>query len=144
MASSFTANQFESSAELAEGLDRLFREGIFGTTAERAAETRRVASNLLETWASYFLQIALPGAEHLEIDVVARQVVVTGKYHLPTIESATFIRSETENRAFREVFELPAEVDGDNAEAHYDRGILTLRLPKVAHLKPKSIKVQMP
>ena len=52
--------------------------------------------------------------------------------------------SPTERRTVpkSESFQLPADGDGDKAEAHYERGILTVRLPKVDYLKPKSIKVQ--
>jgi HSP20 family protein len=106
----------------------------------------RIASNLLETWGAYWVQLCLPAVdpESLQVQVVARQLTVSGKYHVPKIETATALREEI---ATGEVFEevmLPGEVDGDKAEAHYDRGILTVRMPKVAYLKPASIKVQVP
>ena len=36
---------------------------------------------------------------------------------------------------------LPVSVDADKAEAKYENGILSLRLPKAAALRPKQIKV---
>jgi HSP20 family protein len=33
-------------------------------------------------------------------------------------------------------------VDAEKAEAHFDNGLLTLRLPKAEAVKPKQIKVQ--
>ena len=38
--------------------------------------------------------------------------------------------------------ELPNSVDSDKAEATIDRGLLTLKLPKVASEASKTIKVQ--
>jgi HSP20 family molecular chaperone IbpA len=35
------------------------------------------------------------------------------------------------------------EVQGDATEASYEQGILSLKLPKAEHLRPKSIKVNV-
>lgn len=106
--------------------------------------TGNVASNLVESWGSYWLQLSLPGVDlqTLDIQVVARHVTVQGKYRVPLIEAATYLRHEVATGEFSEVFTVPGEVDADQAEARYDRGILTVRMPKVAYLKSKSIKIQ--
>jgi HSP20 family molecular chaperone IbpA len=44
-------------------------------------------------------------------------------------------------REFSDVLTLPAEVDGEKAEASYVNGILTITLPKAANALPKAIKV---
>jgi HSP20 family protein len=122
-------------------VDQLFREGLHGPAPEP-----RVRSNLLETWESYWLQIALPTADvdTLRVQVVARKVMVGGKFRPPIIETATFLRHELPAGEFAEVFELPGGVDGDRSEARYSDGILTLRLPKLSYLKPKDVRVSSP
>lgn len=101
-------------------------------------------SNLLETWDSIWLQIALPGADvHcLKAEVTGRKLVIKGKTNIPSVEGATFLRHDLPSGEIFEIFELPAEVDGDKAEVQYRDGVLTVRLPQVAYLKPASIPVQ--
>lgn len=124
-------------------IDQLLQNGFFRSATEEMSGNS--LSNLIETWASYSLQIALPGTnpDKLEIEIVARQVIVRGRHHVAEIESGTDLWRGIPSGTFELVFRLPAEVDGDNAEAHYFRGILTLRMPKLSHLKPKRLKVQV-
>jgi HSP20 family protein len=77
----------------------------------------------------------------LQIKTVARQVMVSGKRHLHAIESASTVWHNIPNTQFSQELTLSGEIDGDKAEAHYDRGILTIRMSKVAHLRPKSFPV---
>ena len=37
---------------------------------------------------------------------------------------------------------LPVRVDADKADASFENGVLTLRLPKVPEVRPKTIQVQ--
>jgi HSP20 family molecular chaperone IbpA len=101
-------------------------------------------TNLIETWTSYCVQMALPGVDlaSLRIEVVARRLTVSGKYRVPVIEGGSAIWRGILAEDFSRAFELPAEVDEDKAQAEFDRGILTIRLPKVAYLRTSSIKVQ--
>ena len=133
------------SPRLQDELDRLFTEILSeNATFGEPAPLPRPQSNLLETWVAYFLQVALPGADpgSLNIEVVARQVTVKGTYHMPAIETASSIWNGITAGTFEEAFQVPAEVDADRAEAQYERGILTIKLPKVAHLKASSIPIQ--
>ncbi len=146
MVDTVTHNQPRTNfSRLPDLLDRLVQQGgTLAVPSERVAGGE-ITSNLLETWESYWLQVSLPGAdpETLDIHVVARHLTVKGKYHIPAIEAATYLRQEVAIGEFSEVFTMPGEVDGDKAEARYDRGVLTIRMPKVAYLKPKSITVQI-
>jgi HSP20 family protein len=104
-----------------------------------------IPSNLLETWESLWLQVFLPGieVESLQVEALARRVRLHGKRRLPSIESASTVRREIPTGTFSQVYTLPEEVDGNKAEAHYQRGILTIRLPKVACLRPKAVPVEV-
>jgi HSP20 family protein len=104
-----------------------------------------IPSNLLESWESLWLQVSLPGIEvdSLQIEAVARQLRLRGKRRLPAIEGASTVWHETPAGDFSQVYALPEEVDGDKAEAHYHHGILTVRIPKVAYLRPKAVPVEV-
>jgi HSP20 family protein len=124
-------------------IDQMLRRALESGASERESTPTR--SNLVETWGTYFLQIALPGIDtsKLEVEIVARQVRVRGRNHVAAIEGGTDVWREIPSGSFEEIFRMPAEVDGDGAEAHYSHGILTVQMPKVAYLKPKSLKVHV-
>ncbi|HCF99050.1 MAG TPA: hypothetical protein DEV93_00735 [Chloroflexi bacterium] len=126
-----------------DDIDQMLRKALESGETDRKVTVNR--SNLIETWGSYFLQITLPGVDpgHLEIEIVGRQAIVKGRFQVATIESGTDLWREIPSGSFEEIFRMPAEVDGDNAEAHYGHGILTIRMPKVAYLKPRFLKVQV-
>ena len=43
--------------------------------------------------------------------------------------------------SFSRTLELPEGLVGDRAEATYEHGVLTLRIPKAEEVKPKQIKI---
>jgi HSP20 family protein len=89
--------------------------------------------------------VSLPGidVDSLRLEVVARQVRLHGKRHLPSIEGASTIWREIPTGEFSQVYALPEEVDGDKAEAHYQHGILTIKMPKVGYLRPKAVPIEV-
>ena len=79
-----------------------------------------------------------------EVDVTVNNDVLTIKgEHKETTEEGKreFYRREIRYGAFNRSFTLPVKVDADQAEANYENGVLTLRLPKAASIRPKQIKV---
>jgi HSP20 family protein len=130
---------FTSISHLPDLVDELFRKGMY-----EAANPPRIASNLAETWDAYSLQVALPGVavDALRVQAVARKVMVAGKFETQAVETATYLRRELPCGEFAEVFELPGEIDGSQAEAQLSDGILTIRLPKVDFVRATSISIQ--
>jgi len=53
-------------------------------------------------------------------------------YHLRERRVGAFVRSIT----------LPSSINADAIEAHYDNGVLKLRLPKAEEAKPKHIQIK--
>jgi HSP20 family protein len=104
-----------------------------------------VHSNLLETWTALYLQIVVPGIDvsTLKIETMARKVVVQGEYRIAPVEAAHFLRHDLPTGVMHDSFDLPDDVDGAGAEASYKAGVLTVRLPKVAHLRSASIPIDI-
>jgi HSP20 family protein len=104
-----------------------------------------IPSNLIETWGHYYLQLAIPGADlsDVEIEIVARSVTVSGAYRLPVIESGHIVWRQIPNGTFRYSFDLPGPVDGDGAHATFERGVLTVRMPKLAYLRPSRVPIDV-
>jgi HSP20 family protein len=124
-----------------ELVEQLFRERAGAPTP-----TPSVKSNLLETWQSFWLQIAVPGIDldSLQVQAVGRRVHLAGRFDARVIETAAYLRQELPVGEFAESFELPEEVEGRHAEAHFDGGILTIRLPKLSYFSPATIPVHCP
>ncbi len=104
-----------------------------------------INSDLYETDDAYVVQMALPGIDpkKIEIRVVGHQMTIKGAYEIPPVPKATTIRRGLTAGEFSEVVTVPADVEGEKAEATYKNGILTVTLPKEEKVKPKSIKVQV-
>jgi HSP20 family protein len=71
---------------------------------------------------------------HLKGEQRADQEKNEGEYHLRERKMVSFQRSLT----------LPATVNAEKAEAHFENGVLTLKLPKTESAMPKRIKVTAP
>jgi HSP20 family protein len=59
------------------------------------------------------------------------------------LKGGWYHRRERESGGFSRAVRLPAEVDGDQAEATYVAGVLTIALPLKAAAKPKEIAVKV-
>lgn len=59
------------------------------------------------------------------------------------LEGGWYHRRERESGGFSRAVRLPAEVDGDRAEATYLAGVLTISLPLKAAAKPQQIPVRV-
>jgi HSP20 family protein len=82
--------------------------------------------------------------ENLNISVSGDTLTVQGsRLTGEGLEGGWFHRRERESGGFSRAVRLPAEVDGDRAEATYVAGILSISLPLKEAAKPKEIPVRV-
>jgi HSP20 family protein len=141
-------NQPTSFMPLSEAVDRLFRDAFtwprtFGDAFGAVSRMGGLSSNLYETRDSYIMQVLLPGAKVDELEITARENVLTlrGKTEVTVPEGAQSIWVGMGGGEFREEVTLPGDVNADQASAEYHDGILTLTLPKTERAKVHQIKV---
>jgi HSP20 family protein len=75
----------------------------------------------------------LPGLEKDDIDLQVHEGVLTlrgEKKSEKTSEDEGWYRTERYHGSFQRSIPLPADVDHNRAEARFDKGVLTVRLPK--------------
>ena len=87
----------------------------------------------------------LPGfdPEKLEITVLNDELHLKGERKLPEPEKdVTFHRKEIEVDSFQRTISLPFAVESDKIEASFDRGVLTIVLPRAEADKPRKIQVK--
>ena len=100
-------------------------------------------TNLWETSDGYVVQVAVPGmqADALQITVEQNMLTIKGEPTLKAPENAKPVwQSLTGQTEFR--VQIPGEVDSGTAEAGYEAGILTVRLPKAQHVRARTIQVK--
>lgn len=59
------------------------------------------------------------------------------------VDDKNYYRKEVRFGSFSRTIALPKTVNGDKAQASYDKGMLKIVIPKAEEAKPKSIKITM-
>jgi HSP20 family protein len=124
-------------------MDRLM-EGIAGPTNAWTGGLAP-AADVVETQDGYQIVLDLPGhaPESIQVDVKDETLTVKAERKQPAgVEGETWHRSERSFGTFFRAFTLPRTVDAGAVEATYEQGVLTLRLPKRAEAKPRTIAVK--
>jgi HSP20 family molecular chaperone IbpA len=130
------------------GLHPMFPSGV--RSVARAEVGHRLASQDTKqsrdpTSADAFtLQIALPGLDpdQVEVRTAGQQVMIKGSSEIPLEKDAAYRWQGLASGEFTETFTLPVDVEGEKATARYERGILSITLPKAEKAKAATIKVQ--
>lgn len=134
-------NPFNEALSLREAMDRLFEDSFI---SPRFTGGRRGANaNLYETNDGFTLQLPVPGVRPEDVDITVRQDTVSLKWEVKTQapENATVHWNGLQGGQFQESFMLPAPINSERVEAHYNNGILTLHLPKAEQAKTRSVKI---
>jgi HSP20 family protein len=137
---------FSEFVSLRDAMDRLVSDSFINprSTAYGMFGNMSMPASLYETPDTYIVQVFLPGLNPDAIDVQTKGSVlyIKGDHQPPQFEGATQIWSGIPYGHFEQSFTLPAAVAGEEAQASYEWGVLTLTLPKVAHARTQSIKVE--
>ncbi len=87
----------------------------------------------------------LPGVpkDRLYLQVDAETLTIEGEVRLDMPEGMESTHAEVSLPRYRRVFTLSKELDADKVAAEFDKGVLKLRIPKVAHAQPKKIQIRV-
>lgn len=129
-------------------MNRLF-DSFFGRREGAAAGAygpRRwiPAMDLVETEDQLVLRADLPGVEEKDIEIEVKDGVlsVSGERRAEHEEKREgFHRVERSFGRFSRSLELPKGVDPQSVSAHFERGVLEVRMPKPAERKPTRIEI---
>lgn len=130
-------------SEMEKFIDRVFSETRL---AKPFLKGWQPGADLTGTKDAIVVKAEIPGVEPKDIDVTISGDVLAikgekekqkenkdEKYHYIEIYRGSFERS----------FLLPAEIQSDKADAAFDKGILTITLPKTAEAETKDIKTEV-
>ncbi|MEK7548298.1 MAG: Hsp20 family protein [Patescibacteria group bacterium] len=129
--------------EMEEAIERNFSRADWSRTLGPAVG----AMNIHETEDQYELEIQAPGYqdEEISIEFTEDALTVSGS-HKPDLEPAsnkTLVRREWERSEFARTVRFAHPVKPSLAEAKLEHGTLTIVVPKVEPVKPKTTKVQI-
>jgi len=102
------------------------------------------ALNVWEKDDSLVVTSELPGIdpENIDISVTGTTLTISGTSKAdPVKEGETYLRQERDLGNFQRNLQLPFGVDSKAIEAKYERGILTITLPRMKEDLPKKIKI---
>ena len=125
-------------------MNTLVRENRTGASNGERAEEQFIApaATVLETADGYTLEVEMPGVskETLEMWVENNELTIVGRRSIPVVEG-TLLHRESRPENYRRTFELDPSIDADKISAKIDQGVVTLKLPKAEHVKPRKITV---
>jgi len=87
----------------------------------------------------------IPGvkAEDVDISVIGDRLTLNGSREMTTLkEGESYHRQERNHGRFSRTIQLPFNVEAVKVEAKYDKGILTITLPRAEMDKPKKIAIK--
>src|SRR4249920_402663 len=139
---------FREFATLQDRMNRLFRDSYndAGRDESLTTSTFAPAVDVYEDEHKVALKIEVPGIEEQDIDVRVENNTLTvhGERKIEKEEKEeNFRRIERQYGSFTRSFTLPSSVDLGQVSAHYDKGVLKVKLAKKAEAKPKQIKVNV-
>jgi len=123
-------------------VDRFFDDNLIGMMQAGSAPMLDVYQDNHNV----MVDVQLPGIDPKNIDIDVENDVLTiagTSGDTKEIKKENYYRKEIRSGSFRRNIILPMPVKGDKAEAAYDKGILTITLPKHEAAKPKKISVKV-
>jgi HSP20 family protein len=104
------------------------------------------ALDISEEKDAYLVSVELPGVKPDQIEITLEDGLLTlsgeREWHAKSSEQQ-FHRVERRYGMFRRAITLPNQVKADAIEAHFEDGVLNVRVPKAEEARPKKIQVQV-
>ena len=129
-----------------QAMDRLLGEGLVRPAIPwPESGLVDVAIDMYQTDKDVVVKASLPGvdAEDMQISVSGDVLTIKGEHcDEEVVNEVNYFHRERRCGTFSRSLRLPVSVDSDKAEAVFDKGILTLTLPKEEAAKPKQIKAK--
>jgi HSP20 family protein len=91
-------------------------------------------------------KVDLPGVEEKDIDVRLENNTLTirgERKFQKSVNEDSYLRAERTYGSFTRAFPVPSTVNPEEINAAYDKGVLTVHMPKREESKPKQVKINV-
>lgn len=138
---------FRDLVSIQDELNRLFGRTFTGVEPTRptAAGAWMPSMDVFETEDTIVATVELPGIdpEDVEVAVEDQTLTISGSRAFSSeVEEESFHRIERRYGSFSRAITLPQTADTERVEASFDKGVLTVKVPKVEKAKPKKIQIK--
>lgn len=141
---------FREMLTLREAVDRLFEDSIVSPASLRTLSNGTTmpvtpALDLYQTDDDLVLTMSLPGVkpEDVSITITGQVLQIRGEFKSnESLKRDDYLYRERQFGSFNRQLDLPVRVQGDAAQAEFEDGVLTLRIPKAAEVKPRQIEIK--
>lgn len=124
--------------------DDLFRNFGLGPSWTQPEFVADMRVDITEDDDAFHVEAEIPGVDKDDIDVSVEgnrvSITAEAKREKEKKDEKELIVERSWGRAYR-AFALPTDIDGNRTEARYDKGVLSLTLPKHANGKARRIAV---
>jgi len=135
---------FSEIISLRDAMDRLFEDSF--VRPARALRGERAATlpvDAYDTGSELVITASIPGVDPSEVEVTIEGDTLTIKGESkPPLENVDYLLQERRFGPFSRQLQINIPVQADKAEATFDKGVLTLTIPKAEEVRPKQIKVK--
>ncbi len=126
-------------------LNRLFGRTYAGGDSGAGAGAWVPPLDIYETEGKFVVTVELPGVEPASVDVSVEDSTLTiqgeRKFHAEVDEESVH-RVERRYGQFVRSLSLPSTANAEGITAGFDKGVLTIEVPKVEQAKPRKITVK--
>lgn len=134
---------FGELVSLRDAMDRLFEDSF--VRPGRAAQGRAFALpvDAYATENELVIMASIPGVspDDVQVTIEGDTLTIKGEFK-PPLENVSYLFQERRFGPFYRQMKINIPVQADKAEASFDKGVLTLTIPKAEELKPRQIKVK--
>jgi HSP20 family protein len=127
-----------------ENMERFWRGSYVNQESGTDIEEWAIPLDVVEEGDNILVHASMPGIEPDNIDVTVENDVLTikGRSSMEREhKEGNFLMKERRTGSFHRSLRLPDTVDADKAVPHYDKGVLTVTLPKVEAKKARKLNV---
>ena len=120
------------------------RNGSTNRTTSESSPPLRPAVDIHETNDGIVLRADMPGVsrDRLQVRVEGNALLIDGSIGISPQEAMSALYADVRSTTYRRQFVLSNELESGNIEANLQNGVLTVRVPKRAELRPRRIEVK--
>jgi HSP20 family protein len=138
---------FGEMMSLRNAMDRLFEESFVrpSTMLMEGESQGNLALDMYQTENEVVVKASMPGfkPEEVDISITGDTLTIKGEHQEEKeTQEKDYFYKERRYGSFSRMINIPVEVKSEEAEAMFENGELTLKLPKAEEAKPKQIKVK--
>lgn len=136
---------FNDLISLRDAMDRLFEESFIRSPRSMTPwKGSDLELDMYETDGEVVIKASVPGVkpEELDITITGNTLSIQGETKEENeVKRENYLYQERRYGSFSRSVVLPEGLSTDKAEASFENGVLTLKVPKTEEVKPKTVKV---